>query len=290
MGADRGLHFGHGKTDFPSCFRFRGLFGNRLYQKLASGRPLTLRTSNEPLYAEGNLTVLKLHDPTRYFPVLTRKFFLVALSLFLVAAAGCKKPASDASADSQVVAGASPTVAQTSPSQPAATQPSAPVFDACPLITGEEIEAIMGSPVKDAKASERSSTGLRVSQCFYTAAEFSSSVSLAVTQTDATNPGKQSAREFWKESLGRYSKPEENREPEKEKKEKPGKEEEKEASPPKKVEGVGEEAYWAGTRVGGTLYVLKNDAFLRISVGGADTDEKRLEKCKALAEKALPRL
>lgn len=128
-----------------------------------------------------------------------------------------------------------------------------------------------------------------MTQCFYTAAEFSNSVSLAITRTDATSSGKQGAREFWKETFGRYSMSEEEREREK-KNEKPGKEEEKEGRPPKKVEGVGEDAYWASTRVGGTLYVLKNDAFLRISVGGADNDENRLTKCKALAEKALSRL
>ena len=215
--------------------------------------------------------------------------FLVSLCLSLVALAGCKKPASDASTDPRVVAGASPTVAQTSPSQPQPSEPSQPAFDACALITGVEVEAVQGSPIKEAKNSERSTAGLRLSQCFYTAAEFSSSVSLAVTQTDAANPGKQTARGFWTETFGRYSKPEENREPEK-KNEKPGKEEEKEAAPPKKVDGVGEDAYWASTRVGGTLYVLKNDSFLRISVGGADSDEGRLKKCKALAEKALTRL
>lgn len=242
-----------------------------------------------PLYAEGNFTVLKLHDPIWYFPVMTRKFFLVSISLFLAAAAGCKKPASEASTDSRLAA-ASPTVAQTSPAQPKASEPSQPAFDACALIIGTEVEAIQGSPIKEVKNSERSSGGLRVSQCFYTAAEFSSSVSLAVTQTDASDPAKRGAREFWKETFGRYSKPEENREPEKEKKDKPGKEDEKEAAPPKKVEGIGEDAYWTSTRVGGTLYVLKNDAFLRISIGGADTDEGRIKKCTALAEKALPRL
>jgi hypothetical protein len=158
------------------------------------------------------------------------------------------------------------------------------------LITGAEVEAIQGSPIKEAKNSERSTGGLRLSQCFYTAADFSSSVNLAVTQTDATSPAKRSAREFWKETFGRYSKPEEKSEPDKEKNEKPSKEEEKEATPPRRIEGIGEEAYWTSTRVGGVLYVLKNDAYLRISVGGAGSDEDRLKKCRALAEKALPRL
>jgi hypothetical protein len=158
------------------------------------------------------------------------------------------------------------------------------------LITGEEVTAIMGSPIKDVKNSERSTGGLRVAQCFYTAAEFSSSVSLAVTQTDPTDLAKRSARDFWKETFGRYSKPEDLREPDKEKKAEAGKEIEKEAAPPKRIEAIGEEAYWTSTRVGGVLYVLKNDAYIRISVGGADSDEERLNKCKALAEKALARL
>ena len=221
--------------------------------------------------------------------MLGTRLFVASLSLFVLAILGCKKPASDASTDSRVVAGASPSVAQTSPSQPKPSEPSQPAFDACALITAAEVEGIQGSPIKEAKNSERSTGDLRFSQCFYTAAEFSSSVSLAVTQTDASNPGKLSAREYWKETFGRYSMSEEEREREK-KNEKPGKEEEREAAPPKKVEGIGEDAYWASTRVGGTLYVLKNDAFLRISVGGADSDENRLKKCKALAEKALPRL
>ncbi|MEN3368639.1 MAG: hypothetical protein V7609_782 [Verrucomicrobiota bacterium] len=218
----------------------------------------------------------------------TRCLF-ASICLFLIAIGGCKKPASDASSDSRVVAGASPSGAQTSPSQPKTNESSQPAFDACALITSEEVEAIQGSPIKDKKNSGNSSGGLRVTQCFYTAAEFSSSVSLAVTQTDATSPGKQSAGGFWKETFGRYSKPEEKHEPDK-KEEKPGRENEKEAAPPRKVEGLGEEAFWTSTRVGGTLYVLKNDAFLRISVGGADTDEGRLKKCRALAEKALTRL
>jgi hypothetical protein len=42
--------------------------------------------------------------------------------------------------------------------------------------------------------------------------------------------------------------------------------------------------------IGGTLYVLKGDAFLRISIGGAGTDETRLAAAKALAAKAVARL
>jgi len=53
-------------------------------------------------------------------------------------------------------------------------------IDVCGLLTKEEIEAIQGSPIKETKSSARSDAAFLVSQCFYTATEFSKSVSLAV--------------------------------------------------------------------------------------------------------------
>ncbi len=60
------------------------------------------------------------------------------------------------------------------------------------------------------------------------------------------------------------------------------KEEEEKSAPPQKVNGVGDEAFWMGSRVGGALYVLKGSNYLRISVGGAgDSDENH---SKAVAD------
>jgi hypothetical protein len=59
---------------------------------------------------------------------------------------------------------------------------------------------------------------------------------------------------------------------------------------PLKVEGVGDEAYWTGTRVGGALYVLKGNSYIRISVGGAGDQAAKIEKSKKLAESVLKRL
>jgi hypothetical protein len=67
-------------------------------------------------------------------------------------------------------------------------------------------------------------------------------------------------------------------------------EEEEKKNPPKKVDGVGDEAYWSGNRFGGALYVLKRNVILRISIGGPDDQETKIEKSKRLAEKALGRL
>jgi hypothetical protein len=174
-------------------------------------------------------------------------------------------------------------------------------FDACGLLTGAEIEAIMGSPLKETKSSGAANEGMRVSQCFYTAQEFTKSVSLAVTRSDPGSPVKRGANAYWEEMFGRFRNEEKEKtresESDKEKKEslreqrEKGKEEER-GAPPKKISGVGDEAFWIGNRVGGALYVLKKDkdTFTRISVGGPDKEEIKIDKCKALAQKAINRL
>ena len=206
----------------------------------------------------------------------------IFVSLFcLVALAGWGKAAS---ADAR--AKKSPSSTPTPSASPAV---AAPKFDACALITKEEIEAIEGSPITDVKSSENSDGEFRVSQCFYTAKEYARSVSLAVTQSNPNKPGNRTPKDFWKETFGRFSGGE--AESEKDKKASPEPEREKEKSaPPKKIDGLGDEAYWLGNRMGGTLYVLKKDAFIRVAVGNADSPETMLKKAKALAEKAIPRL
>jgi hypothetical protein len=149
------------------------------------------------------------------------------------------------------------------------------------LITLEEIQTVQASQFKEAKSSARSDGGFRVSQCFYTATEFSKSVNLALVQRDPDHPSTRSPKDFWKEKFDPYQ--------DEEPKTKSG--DEKEQGPaPKKIEGLGDDAYWVGNRFGGTLYVLKGDAFISIGVGGTDDDETKLKKSKALAEKALQRL
>ena len=161
-------------------------------------------------------------------------------------------------------------------------------IDVCGLLTKEEIEAIQGSPIKETKSSARSDTAFRVSQCFYTATEFSKSVSLAVMQGAPGRPTTTSPRDFWKERFGRFSGDE--RERDKVKEETDGKEEKEESVPPKKIDGIGDEAFWASNRFGGVLYILKGDAFISISLGGPDNEQTKIDKSKALAQKALQRL
>jgi hypothetical protein len=208
------------------------------------------------------------------------KVFVFLFCFLLVAFAGCRKHSATQSS-SGPQATVSPTNQESGPAK----------FDVCGLIKKEEIEATQGSPITDTKGSGRSNGELRTSQCFYTATEFSKSINLAVTQSDPDSAAKRSPKDFWKETFGRYSNEEKEREGDKEKKESLREQGEKERSvPPKKVDGIGDDAYWVGNRVGGALYVLKKDTFIRISVGGTDNEETKINKLKALAQKALDRL
>lgn len=165
-------------------------------------------------------------------------------------------------------------------------------IDACSLITKEEVKSVQGSPVSDAKSNDQSDGKFRYAQCFYTTDPFNKSVSLAVTQADSASAALRDPKDFWEQTFGKYEGQMRRREGDEEEKAKSLKsnEQEERARPPKKIEGLGDSAFWNTGRVGGSLYVLKGHVFIRISVGGLDTDEERLEKTKKLAAKALSRL
>jgi len=207
-----------------------------------------------------------------------RWYVLVLLSCSLIAvSAGCKKDEATQRASS------------------AKQESNRAEFDVCALITKQEIEAIQRSPIKETKSSVRSDAGFRVSQCFYTAEDFSKSVSLAVTQRDPTSSGERSVKDFWNETFGRFTDEEKESNAGKEERERlreqPRREgEEKAFIPPKKIDGIGDDAFWSPNPVGGAIYVLKKDVFIRISIGGHDNEEGKLDKSKALARMAIDRL
>ncbi len=180
-------------------------------------------------------------------------------------------------------------------SKTAATPPSNRAkIDACSLITKDEVQSLQSSPIKDMKGSENADGVFRVAQCFYTAETFNKSVSLAVTQNNTEKPQTRTVPDFWKETFGRYERGEVKKEEGDEEKKKSLREREEEEgekrAPPKKVDGIGDAAYWTANRMGGALYVLKNDVFIRVSVGGPEAEDAMIKRCKGLAEKALSRL
>jgi hypothetical protein len=158
--------------------------------------------------------------------------------------------------------------------------------DPCALLTKSEIESVQGERVIATKASQPDRGRFAVSQCFYSLPTFSKSISLEVTRPRANE--REKPEDQWKAMFrGTPAKKEEHeREGRGEKEE----EREKESSPPRKIAGIGDEAYWVGPAIVGGLYVRKGDSYFRLSVGGADREAVKIEKLKKLGRNAVRRL
>jgi hypothetical protein len=193
------------------------------------------------------------------------------MSLLLIGVAGCSKSKSpDASA-----ATPQPTSTQPRELALAATEEKETGPDACTLLTKEETEAVQGEAFKDTKASRKSSAGLSISQCYFELPTTVNSIVLTVTQRGGGGDTRE-PKESWQDMFHREKAS--------------GKKEEGEEKEPQKVEGVGDEAFWLGNRVGGALYVLTGNSYIRISVGGAGDQAQKTEKSKKLAQSVLKRL
>ena len=173
----------------------------------------------------------------------------------------------------------------------AGTASSPGLIDTCALIEKSEITSAQGVEVGQTQPTSQKAGDLAISQCYYTAISADGlknlSVFIQVIQLDPTSARRDALKEFWKERFGR-----ENKEKRKEGREAREEEEEGEEAlnPPRRVPGVGDEAFWLGSSRGGALFVLKRDRVLRITVGGSDDAKAQLEKSKMLAAKALTRL
>jgi hypothetical protein len=172
--------------------------------------------------------------------------------------------------------------------------------DVCGLLTSDDLKGVQGEALKEAQRSDRRDGAFIVAQCYYALPTTSNSVVLNVT-TAMEGQGGSNPRQFWEETFGKYDQEggkekggERERERERARKEAKPKEgeggEEEEGAPPEKINGVGDEAFWLASRVGGALYVLKKDVFFRISVGGAGDEKAKLKKSKSLAQQILKRI
>src|SRR5216684_2496829 len=173
-------------------------------------------------------------------------------------------------------------------------RPAAIIFLVLPFIlTSAEIEAVQGEPIKETKLSDQMSGEFVVTQCYYALPTLSNSISLTLTERSPEKSGGQSVKEFWESTFGkdeRKSEQERKKDRDKEKNKTRAQGEEEESAPLEPVRGVGDEAFWSASRIGGALYVLKRDRYIRISVGGKGDAEAKLRKAKKLAQKALGRL
>ncbi len=141
---------------------------------------------------------------------------------------------------------------------------------ACELLKAGDVKTIQGQTFEDTKLTTARVDGMITSQCFYRLPSFTDSISVTVIR--AASPSV-SAEELW-EKLAEAEGEE-------------AEEEGEESKPAREIHGLGEEAFWAGNKFAGAMYVLDGHAILRVSVGGGETMEKKIEKTKQLAALAL---
>ena len=165
------------------------------------------------------------------------------------------------------------------------------VHDACSLLASEEIQTVQGESVQSTKGGSRADGGLSTSQCFFQLPTFSKSISLEVTQ-DVSGSGR--TDEFWERRFGegaeRGEAEEERAERQRELGEKGDMGEQSVDAGPQPVEGIGDEAFWAGTQINGSLYARKGSSIIRLSVGGPADQTAKIEAAKRLAEKVIAKL
>jgi hypothetical protein len=184
--------------------------------------------------------------------------------------------------------------------------------DACSLLTGPDIAALLGEPLDAIKPSVQSAGSLKMSHCLFVTRDFAKSASLDVATPGSSDSSGRKLRAFWRDQF--HSPREQEGRPassrkfpahsafsatraiptmETETTARQGESEseaEAEAGKPRRIPGVGEEAYWVGTPQVGALYVLQGNLFLRISVGGISEESARIAESKSIAKVVLSRL
>src|SRR5690349_7769300 len=220
-----------------------------------------------------------------------RHTLAILFGLMLISGLGCNSTQNQTPINSTTPAAASsiqpsanaPVAASSPTSSPGSLPATAPgKVDACTLLTSDGIKVVQGGPLKTTKPSQPAGHEFVIDICYYELPTPSNSVSLSLEQP---NPDKKdSVKKFWENSFGdsEHGRKEKEREGEGI--------EEAEGAPPRKIAGLGQEAFWFSSPIGGVLYALKGDHYIRISVGGKGTSEEKLNKSKALAKKALARL
>ena len=148
--------------------------------------------------------------------------------------------------------------------------------DPCRLLTDAEVRAVQGQTPAQKIPSEQPAGAFQFTQCFYRTQELSSSVSVALGVPVADDK-RSGPRDYWRAQFKREERGE--REEADEKK-----------NEPKRLAGLGDEAYWIGDPVTGALYVLRGEVFLRMSVGGPPAQAEKIKRAKVLALYALKRL
>ncbi len=90
---------------------------------------------------------------------------------------------------------------------------NANALDACALLTGGEIAAILGEPLKELKPSVQATRNMNMSQCLFVTSNFAKSASLLVAMPSSEDSGARNLRAFWRNQFHSPRKQEEERQP-----------------------------------------------------------------------------
>lgn len=169
------------------------------------------------------------------------------------------------------------TQAESKPAEPAKSVADSPQLDACTLLSSEVIASVVGEGIKETIKLQDSEAGFHVSQCRFFLATAPHAINLRIVQKGPGADGRD-PRQAWNETFA------------------PEKLQDKKLQGahrkwlPEAISGVGEKAFWREDGSGGALYVLKGNAYLRISIGGPHEKEEKIKKCLALANIVLKHL
>lgn len=178
----------------------------------------------------------------------------------------------------------------------------------CALLSSGDIEAVQGEAVAESQGTEHKGGTLVTSQCFYRLPTYEKSVILELIRASPENPSKDALKKFMREKYERAEaehEAEEQRERAREKelerereqggvREGGNKEEEErereEKSPPKRVRGVGDEAFWSRNHGTGALFVRRGDVALTLTISGSEDRDAKIRRATALARRVLKNL
>lgn len=216
--------------------------------------------------------------------------------LLVIAGGACKSTDNTAPANPNSATASTPAPAAVGNPPASPANSAAPVksdIDACSLLSSDDLKSIQGEAYKEAQRSDREDNGLVVAQCYYQLPTMANSVVLNVT-TPRRGSGARIPGVVWEETFHKDAEKDRDRDRDRKKEkasERRGEAEEEEGPPPERIKGLGQEAFWLASRVGGALYVKRDDhTFFRISIGGGDNASTKLNKSKRLAQLVLKKL
>ncbi len=152
--------------------------------------------------------------------------------------------------------------------------------DPCALLTRAEVTVVQGEEEREARASRRTAGALAINTCLWTLPTYSRSVAVEVATAEPDAIGALWTRIFHGE----------RRDQEREGKGEGEREGKREEARPRRIRGLGREAFWTAEPPSGALYVRTDRAWFRISTGGPAPARHTQRKLTDLARKVLRRL